>query len=70
MVEEVEFGYPELEWLKDDEVFVEKVHIVHGIERKRIMIKQTVKKTEVGLLERLLKSEHNADDIYLTTIEK
>jgi hypothetical protein len=68
--EDVIFGYPELEWLKDDEVFIEKVHIVKGIERHKLMIKQTVKKSEVGAVEGILKKEHDADGIYLTTIEK
>jgi hypothetical protein len=68
--EDIEFGYPELQWLKDDEVFVEKVHIVKGVDRRKIMIKQTFKRSEIGTIERTLKQEHEADDIYLTTIEK
>jgi hypothetical protein len=34
------------------------------------MIKQTVKKSEINAIEKVLKQEHNADGIYLTTIEK
>ncbi|MBE3086335.1 MAG: hypothetical protein IMZ64_08990 [Bacteroidetes bacterium] len=70
MEEEVVFDYPELEGLGPDEVFVEKVHVVKGINRQKIMIKQTIKRSDIGTMEQILKEEHNADDIYLTTIEK
>lgn len=70
MAVDVVFGYPELEWLKDDEVFVEQVHIVKGMNRHKILIKRIVKRVDTDAIRATFIKDYDADDIYLTTIEK
>jgi hypothetical protein len=70
MTGEVEFGYPELEWLQDNEYFVELAHIVKGVERHKLMVRQTINKHNWEEFAQKLKAENDADKVYLTTIEK
>ena len=70
MANEVEFGYPELEWLQNDECFVEQAVLKVGENYKHLMIKQTIKKSSCGDVSKTLKQSHNAEEVFLTTIEK